>query len=178
MCTTRVKECIHCIMYIHMCNTHVKEFISQVWSGACAHMVGWSFWGGARGTDEVMFNIKVVIPCIVWELSNLSMFFASAICRTLILRRWLECTGWPNKLETVITSRCFNGNLLFMWWCSWLSPISWFSSRSTCGPGANSSGDRDMSSMRPIEDSLCQSVNTATPEELEEYRWEWTQSRW
>merc|ERR1719249_507875 len=42
--------------------------------------------------------------------------------------------------------------------------------RSTCGPGANSSGDRDMSSMRPIEDSLCQSVNTATPEELEEYR--------
>ena len=28
-----------------------------------------------------------------------------------------------------------------------------------------------MSSMRPIEDSLCQSVNTASTEELEEYRW-------
>merc|ERR1719158_1708588 len=40
--------------------------------------------------------------------------------------------------------------------------------RSTCGPDARS--NRDMSSMKPIEDSLCQSVNTATAEELEEYR--------
>jgi len=40
--------------------------------------------------------------------------------------------------------------------------------RSTCGPG--SSSERDLSSMKPIEDDLCQSVKTATAQEMEEYR--------
>ena len=41
--------------------------------------------------------------------------------------------------------------------------------RSTCGPG--SSSERDLSSMKPIEGDLCQSVKTATAQEMEEYRW-------
>jgi len=41
--------------------------------------------------------------------------------------------------------------------------------RSSCGPDASSNA-RDMSSMKPIEESLCQNVNTASAEELDEYR--------
>lgn len=40
--------------------------------------------------------------------------------------------------------------------------------RTTCGEG--SGGERDMSSMQPIEEALCQSVATSSPEQIEEYR--------
>ena len=58
-------------------------------------------------------------------------------------------------------------------------------SRSTCGPSASSSRDMStmqvggwggwgglwlMSTMQPIEEALCQNVNTASDEEMEEYR--------
>ena len=36
-----------------------KDTLSQVWSGACAHLVGRTVWGGTRRTDEVKSIIAI-----------------------------------------------------------------------------------------------------------------------
>ena len=88
-------------------------------------------------------------------------FHSSVIYLTLTLRRWSGCSGKQHD-------RGIQMEFFHKWNKSGLIDNK-MGRRSTCGPG--SSGERDLSSMKPIEDDLCQSVKTATAQEMEKYRW-------